>query len=141
MATETMPHDAARAPGREPSRARRLGAAGQLFRAAPVAGAALLALLAMALFAPWLAPADPYAGSVLERLLPPGSPGHWLGTDELGRDMASRLIHGSRLSLSLALAPIALALLIGGSIGALAGYAGGRGFQEAPTSGIHRRAS
>lgn len=98
----------------------------RLLRAAPVAGATVLLLLGMALLAPWIAPHDPYSGSVLQRLLPPGTPGHWLGTDELGRDMASRLIHGSRLSLSLALAPIGLALLIGGSIGALAGLAGGR---------------
>jgi peptide/nickel transport system permease protein len=103
-----------------------LAAGMRLARAAPLACAAVFALLAMALFAPLIAPYDPYAGSVLERLLPPGSPGHWLGTDELGRDMTSRLVYGSRLSLSLALAPIGLALLIGGSIGALAGYAGGR---------------
>lgn len=95
-------------------------------RAAPVASAVLAAMFCMALLAPWLAPYDPYAGSVLARLLPPGSPGHWLGTDELGRDMTSRLIWGTRLSLSLGLAPVALALVIGGTLGALAGYAGGR---------------
>lgn len=96
-----------------------------LLRAAPVACCVLLALLAMALFAPWIAPYDPNAGSVLERLLPPGSPRHWLGTDELGRDMASRLIWGARLSLSLGLTPVVLALLIGGTWGALAGFWGG----------------
>lgn len=112
-------------PSRTRTSERPRGPLQRLLYAAPLASVVLLAIIGMACFAPWLAPHDPYAGSVLERLLPPGSPGHWLGTDELGRDMTSRLIWGARLSLSLGLAPVALALLIGGLVGALAGYAGG----------------
>ena len=90
-------------------------------------GAALvvLLLLLMAVFGPWLAPADPYASSILKRLKPIGFEGHPLGTDELGRDMLSRLIVGARLSLFMGIAPVVLAFFIGSFIGITAGYAGG----------------
>ena len=52
----------------------------------------LLVLIIAALFAPWLAPADPFKASMLKRLMPIGSPGNLLGTDELGRDMLTRLM-------------------------------------------------
>ena len=68
---------------------------------------------------------DPYTGSVLRRLKPIGTPGHWLGTDEVGRDLWSRLVYGGRLSLLAGVVPVFLALLIGGILGILAGYAGG----------------
>src|SRR5258707_8320266 len=58
----------------------------------------LLVVVLAAIFAPWVAPADPIKGSVLKRLQPIGSPGFILGSDELGRDMLSRLIYGGRLS-------------------------------------------
>jgi len=61
----------------------------------------------------------------LEEVLAPPSTSHWLGTDALGRDMASRLIHGSRVSLSVGLMAAGLALLVGVPLGALAGYRGG----------------
>ncbi len=86
----------------------------------------LLLIIAAAVFAPWLAPADPYKASMLRRLLPVGSPGHWLGTDELGRDMLTRLMYGGRLSLLMGVVPVLAAFGIGTSIGLLAGYVGGR---------------
>ncbi len=89
------------------------------------AGIVVLLLLGMALFGPWLAPADPYQSSMLSRLKPIGSDGYPLGTDELGRDMLSRLIVGARLSLFMGLTPVLLAFVIGSAVGILAGYAGG----------------
>jgi peptide/nickel transport system permease protein len=89
------------------------------------AGIVVLLLLGMAAFGPWLVPADPYASSMLSRLKPIGSEGYPLGTDELGRDMLSRLIVGARLSLFMGLTPVLLAFVIGSAIGILAGYAGG----------------
>jgi peptide/nickel transport system permease protein len=81
-------------------------------------------IVLMAIFAPWISP-DPYAGSALARLKPIGTPEHWLGTDEIGRDMWARLVHGGRLSLISGALPVAVALLIGGGLGVLAGYTGG----------------
>ena len=94
----------------------------------PVAvGAALvvLMLIAMAIFGPWLAPADPYDASMLKRLKPIGTAGLPLGSDELGRDMLSRLIMGARLSLFIGITPVVLAFFTGSVIGIVAGYAGG----------------
>jgi peptide/nickel transport system permease protein len=91
------------------------------FRRDPVAMIALavvLALLLMAVFAPWVAPNDPYRSSMLRRLRPIGTPGFLLGTDELGRDMVSRLIYGARLSLLMGVTPVFIAFT--------AGYLGGR---------------
>lgn len=87
----------------------------------------LLALVLLAaLLAPLLSPADPAQGSVLHRLKPVGSPGAPLGTDELGRDMLSRLLHGGRVSLVMGIVPVLSALVIGGGLGTVAGFAGGR---------------
>jgi peptide/nickel transport system permease protein len=92
-----------------------------------MAAAALLLLLVLAaVFAPWLAPADPYKASMLKRPLPMGSPGHWLGTDELGRDMLTRLMFGGRISLLMGVVPVAAAFFMGTSIGLFAGYVGGK---------------
>jgi len=89
--------------------------------------AAILILLVLAsIAAPWLNLADPYKTSMLRRLYPLGSPNHWLGTDELGRDMFARLIYGGRLSLFMGVTPVVCALLIGGSLGILAGFVGGK---------------
>jgi len=82
-------------------------------------------LVAMIVLAPWFTVHDPYTGSVLRRLKPVGTPGHWLGTDEVGRDLWSRMVYGGRLSLLAGVMPVFLALLIGGFLGVLAGYAGG----------------
>lgn len=83
-------------------------------------------IILAAIFAPVLTPYDPAIGSALRRLRPVGTPGHILGTDELGRDMLTRLLYGARLSLVMGITPVALAFLIGGSLGMLAGFVGGR---------------
>src|SRR6266571_4507069 len=87
--------------------------------------ALLACIVVMALAAPLLATYDPGAGSVLARLKSPGYPGHWLGTDEVGRDLWTRLLYGGRLTLLCGVAPVAFALLVGGSLGLVAGYRGG----------------
>ncbi len=89
------------------------------------AGVVVLLLILMAIFAPYLAPQDPYKGMALRRLRPPGTEGYPLGSDELGRDMLSRLIYGARLSLFMGITPVFLALIGGTAIGITAGYAGG----------------
>lgn len=94
----------------------------------PVAvGAAVvvLLLLLLAVFGGYLTPADPYKGSMLSRLKPIGTPGFPLGTDELGRDMLSRLMVGAQLSLFMGITPVVAAFAIGSALGILAGYAGG----------------
>jgi peptide/nickel transport system permease protein len=85
----------------------------------------LLLLVLMVIFAPWFTVHDPYTGSVLRRLKPIGTPGHWLGTDEVGRDLWSRMVYGGRLSLLAGVVPVFFALLVGGFLGILAGYTGG----------------
>jgi peptide/nickel transport system permease protein len=85
----------------------------------------LVMLLVMVVFAPWFTAHDPYSGSVLRRLKPVGTPGHWLGTDEVGRDLWSRMVYGGRLSLLAGVVPVFLALLVGGFLGIFAGYVGG----------------
>ncbi|KQP37897.1 ABC transporter permease [Pseudorhodoferax sp. Leaf274] len=98
------------------------------FRRDPVAvGAAcvVLLLIAVGVFGPWVAPADPYQASMLNRLKPIGTSGYPLGSDELGRDMLSRLIVGARLSLFIGITPVLFAFVFGAIIGIVAGYAGG----------------
>lgn len=90
------------------------------------AAAVVLLLILMAIVAPWITPADPYATSIMKRLKPIGTEGLLLGSDELGRDMLSRLMVGARLSLFIGITPVLMAFVIGTSIGILAGYAGGR---------------
>lgn len=87
-------------------------------------GIALMIMFAiMAVFAPLLAPYNPAALDLLHRLQPP-SGAHWLGTDELGRDILSRVIYGARLSLTVAVSVVGLSLLLGLIFGGLAGYYG-----------------
>jgi peptide/nickel transport system permease protein len=95
-------------------------------KVAMTAAAVVGVLLILALFAPWLVPSDPYKSSMLSRLKPIGTPNFPLGTDELGRDMLSRLMIGARLSLFMGITPVLCAFAIGASLGILAGYAGGR---------------
>ena len=83
----------------------------------------LLALVGAA--APLLAHGDPYATALRERLAP-ARPGHPLGQDTLGRDVLARLLRGARISLAVGAATVAISLLVGVSIGAVAGWAGGR---------------
>lgn len=89
-----------------------------------VAASLLLFLALVALLAPWIAPQDPITTHPDDNLLPPGL-GHLLGTDELGRDLLSRVIWGSRVSLPVAFIAVAVGLFVGGTIGLLAGYRGG----------------
>lgn len=86
----------------------------------------IVAMILMAIFAPWIAPADPYRGQMLRRLRPIGTAGFPLGTDELGRDMLTRLIYGARLSLTMGVTPVIIAFFIGSAIGITAGYVGGK---------------
>ena len=85
----------------------------------------LLLMLAAIVFAPLIAPHSPYQASMLRRLKPIGFPGYQLGTDELGRDMLTRLIYGGRLSWYLGITPVAIAFVVGGLLGVIAGFAGG----------------
>ena len=91
-----------------------------------VFGGILLLIVLSALLAPWLAPHDPNQSSVFKRLASVGTPGYYLGGDDLGRDMVSRLLYGGRVSLFMGLTPVFFALLIGGSLGIAAGFVGGR---------------
>jgi len=88
-------------------------------------GAVLLLMLLAIVFAPLIAPHNPYQASMLRRLKPIGFPGYTLGTDELGRDMLTRLIYGGRLSWFLGITPVAIAFVVGGLLGVTAGFAGG----------------
>lgn len=86
----------------------------------------LILIICASFAAPLLTSYDPAIGSVIKRLKPVGTEGHILGTDELGRDMLTRLLYGGRTSLIMGFVPVFLALLIGGSLGTLAGFVGGR---------------
>ena len=89
-------------------------------------GLALVALLLlMALLGPWLSPYDPTLVNLDDRLLPASS-AHWLGTDHLGRDVFSRLIVGTRLSLGSVVLTLGLVLILGVVIGGMAGVIGGK---------------
>jgi peptide/nickel transport system permease protein len=85
----------------------------------------LLGIIFISLGAPWVTGGNPYTGNVLTRLQPIGTPGHWLGTDETGRDLWTRLCYGGRLSLIAGVLPVTISLMIGGLLGILAGYLGG----------------
>jgi peptide/nickel transport system permease protein len=91
-----------------------------------VCASIVVLIVLAAIFAPWIAPHDPYKTSMLKRLAPVGTPGFVLGTDELGRDLLTRLIYGGRVSMFTAMAPVFLALTIGGTLGIVAGFVGGR---------------
>ena len=81
-------------------------------------------LLLVAILADWIAPYDPLASNVRIALQPPGAQ-HWMGTDQLGRDMLSRLIVATRLDLSIAVSAVALSFAFGAVIGGTSGYLGG----------------
>ncbi len=92
---------------------------------AVTAACVILLIVLAAIFAPLVAPADPYKGSMIRRLKPILDANYLLGSDELGRDMLTRLIYGGRLSLFMGVLPVVSAFLIGSSIGIFAGYVGG----------------
>jgi peptide/nickel transport system permease protein len=101
--------------------------AARLLRDARAVGCGLILLLLLigVVAAAWIAPADPFHASILARLKPIGTAGHLLGTDELGRDMLSRLLYGGQTTFLMGLTPVLIALLIGGTLGLVAGFAGG----------------
>jgi peptide/nickel transport system permease protein len=89
-------------------------------------GAVILLIVVAVICAPLIAPFDPFKESIGGRLKPVGWRGHLLGTDELGRDMLSRLLYGGRVSLLMGAVPVIIASLIGGLLGIVGGFAGGR---------------
>jgi len=86
--------------------------------------AAVVLLALLAIFAPWLAPFDPAAQELPGRLAPPGA-AHWMGTDELGRDVLSRILFGARVSMTVGVCVVLGSGLVGLLLGSLAGYFGG----------------
>ena len=90
-----------------------------------VGGLIVLAWLFVAAFAPIIAPFDPIKVNVIDSLQSPNAT-HWLGTDDLGRDVFSRVLWGSRISLSVGLISVSIGLLVGTSLGLAAGYLGGK---------------
>lgn len=93
-------------------------------RSATAGALFLIALLLIAIFADFIAPYDPYAQALTNRLQPP-SEAHWMGTDEIGRDILSRLIYGTRITFYIALLTAAIVAPVGLLIGTVAGYFGG----------------
>lgn len=86
--------------------------------------AILVAIHVAVLLAPWIAPHNPEALSLATRLQPPSAI-HWLGTDEYGRDLLTRLLYGGRVSLAVGMASMLASMVLGVIVGAVAGYAGG----------------
>ncbi|MDP3722410.1 MAG: ABC transporter permease [Candidatus Omnitrophota bacterium] len=93
-------------------------------RFALVGGMTLAVLAVVAVAAPWISPHDPLAVNLSDALLPP-SARYPLGTDQLGRDVFSRLIYGTRISLLIGFLSVGIAVFVGTAVGALAGYYGG----------------
>lgn len=90
-----------------------------------IAGMVILGLLLIcAIFAEQLAPYDPIAQELLLRRQPPSAQ-HWMGVDEVGRDILSRVIFGARISLQIGVVSVSLAIIVGALLGAVAGYQGG----------------
>jgi peptide/nickel transport system permease protein len=84
-----------------------------------------LAVLSAALGAPWLVSSDPLATDFTQGLRPPGSPGHPLGTDQLGRDLLARVLYGARVALFIGVSTVVVTAVVGGLAGLVAGYVGG----------------
>jgi peptide/nickel transport system permease protein len=93
-------------------------------RVALFGAAILMGFILIAALAPWIAPYDPYAQNLNLKNAGP-SPAHWLGTDELGRDVLSRLMHAARISLTVAFVVTLISQTTGALIGAISGYFGG----------------
>lgn len=91
-------------------------------KVAVAGGAILILVIALSLAAPLLTSYHPNAVVMEDRLMPPGSPGHILGTDHLGRDMLTRLLYGGRVSVAVGFIAVGIAMFFGISIGLLAGY-------------------
>lgn len=85
----------------------------------------VLVLVAVALFIPWISPHDPYRVALDEQFLPPSFT-FWLGTDNFGRDVLTRILYGARISLLVGTVPSLISLVIGAAMGILSGYIGGK---------------
>lgn len=94
-------------------------------RLALIGLALILVFVVTALSAPWIASHDPTRSNFRNQLQPPSSQ-HWLGTDELGRDMFSRIVWGARISLTVGFISVAIGALVGVPVGAVSGFYGGR---------------
>jgi peptide/nickel transport system permease protein len=81
-----------------------------------------LAVLVAAVAAPWLTPQDPLRADFVASLQPPGTPGHPLGTDQLGRDLLARVLHGARLALFIGVCTVVVTAIGGGLLGLVAGF-------------------
>ncbi len=91
-----------------------------------IAGLVMVAIFVVcAVFAPWIVPYDPAHVDLPARLVGP-TPAHWFGTDELGRDILSRIIFGARISMLVSISVVAASLFLGLIVGCIAGYYGGR---------------
>jgi peptide/nickel transport system permease protein len=84
-----------------------------------------LAVILAALAAPWLAPDDPARTDFAQSLRPPGTPGHPLGTDQLGRDLLARVLHGARLALFIGGCTVIVTAVVGGLVGLVTGFVEG----------------
>ncbi len=99
---------------------------------AALVGAVILAIvIGAALAAPWIAPHDPAKQSLIRRFTPPvwapgGNPTYLLGTDQVGRDILSRIIHGARISLLVGVLAVIVSVLVGVTLGLVSGFVGGR---------------
>jgi peptide/nickel transport system permease protein len=94
-------------------------------RVALVGLAFVVVLVVVALFIPWISPHDPYRVALDERFLPPSAT-FWLGTDNFGRDVLTRILYGARISLLVGTVPSLISLVIGAAMGILSGYIGGK---------------
>lgn len=115
-------------PGSLPSRLSRSRRLGHAMRANPLAAIGILLVIlftVLAIFAPWIAPQNPAYIDLPARLSPP-SAAHWFGTDELGRDILSRVIFGARISMLVGASVVTFSLFLGLIAGCIAGYYGGR---------------
>jgi len=83
------------------------------------------ALVFIAIFIPWISPHDPYRVELNEQLLPPSAT-YWLGTDNFGRDLLTRILYGARISLLVGIIPSMVALILGTVMGVISGFYGGR---------------
>jgi peptide/nickel transport system permease protein len=99
-----------------------------ILRGNPITGIAAFGaavLIFVGIFGPWIVPYDPIASDVANALMPP-SAAHWAGTDQLGRDVFSRIVVAAQLDLAIAVSAVGISFALGAVIGALCGYAGGR---------------
>lgn len=92
---------------------------------AAFSGVVIILVILMAIFAPFIAPYDPYKVNLNNQFLTP-SMKHWIGTDMYGRDVLSRIIYGARISLMIGIVPTLISMIIGTVLGIISGYYGGK---------------